>query len=414
MLGQNNQMKILFIHQNFPGQFRCLAKALADQKHEVRSLSLGGQSLPNISHAQYQIKRGNTPQIDPLIAEFETKIIRAKACTEKLIQLKKDGFEPDLVVAHPGWGESLFVKDVFEKTILINFIEFYYQKNSDTFFDKEFTNVSPEGLMRLRIKNVNNLLALEGMDYGLCPTKWQHSTIPVAYQSKVKVIFDGINTEIVKPNPEAKLSIKHRNGGTYTLSSEDEIVTFVNRNLEPYRGYHSFMRALPRLMKERPEAKILIVGGNSVSYGKEAPEGQTWKDIFLNEVKDQLDLDRLFFLGSIPYDAYLNLLQMSSAHVYLTYPFVLSWSCVEAMSAEALVIGSKTAPVEEFITHEKNGLLVDFFNYDELATTIIEVLKEPNKFMTLRKNARKTVVKNYDLNSISMPKQIEFLTSIIK
>jgi glycosyltransferase involved in cell wall biosynthesis len=327
--------------------------------------------------------------------------------------IKISGFIPDLVIAHPGWGESLFVKDIFPNTKLLSFIEFHYQSNADAFFDPEFSKANDDELMRLRVKNANNLLALDTTDAGLCPTAWQHSTIPQNYQDKVKVIFDGIDTDIVKPNNDAELTIKLPNDREIKLTKNDEVVTFISRNLEPYRGYHSFIRALPSIMKERTNAKIIIVGGNDASYGPKAPKGQTWQQIFLEEVKSEIDLDRVIFLGTLPYQIYLTLLQITSVHVYLTYPFVLSWSCAEAMSAGAVVVGSKTPPVEEFIKTDKNGLLVDFFNYKEISAAVCKVLSNPKKYATLGKNARKTIVESYDLKTICLPKQLEYIESLV-
>ncbi len=406
-------MKILFIHQNFPGQFLHLAKALVDKGHEVKAISSKSLNFPDIEVLTYTLERGNSSTVHPLAIEFETKVIRGDAVAKIMIKIKESGYTPDLVIAHPGWGESLFVKDIFPNTKLLSFIEFHYQSNADAFFDPEFSTWNEAELMRLRVKNANNLLALDATDAGLCPTRWQHSTIPQNQQDKVRVIFDGIDSEVVKPNPEAELTIKLPSDTEIKLSKKDEVVTFISRNLEPYRGYHSFMRAVPSIMKERPNAKIIIVGGNDASYGPKAPKGQTWQQIFLEEVKSEIDLDRVIFLGTLPYQIYLTLLQITTVHVYLTYPFVLSWSCAEAMSAGAVVVGSKTTPVEEFIKNGKNGLLVNFFNYKEISEAVCKVLGNPKNYATLGKNARKTIVENYDLKTICLPKQLEYIESVV-
>jgi glycosyltransferase involved in cell wall biosynthesis len=407
-------MKILFIHQNFPGQFIQISKALAKKGCQVKALAITGENIEGVELLNYQIIKKNTPQIHPLAIEFETKIIRAEACALAMLQLKKLGFVPDVIMAHPGWGESLFAKEIFPKTKLVHFVEFHYGKNTDSNFDPEFKSDELNTNIRLRTKNANNLLALDAMDFGISPTRWQASTIPETYQKKINVIFDGINTELVKPDPEASLKIKVSKDEELLLQAGDEIITYIGRNLEPYRGYHSFMRSLPQILKTRPNAKVIIVGSDGVSYGAPPPKGKTWKQIFLEEVKDKVDLNRIIFVGSLPYATYLKVLQISRVHVYLTYPFVMSWSCVEAMSAGCLIVGSKTPPVEEFITHNKNGLLVDFFNYKEIASTVCDALEHYQTFEKLRKNARQHIVDHYDLEKICLPKQIQLLESFFK
>ena len=406
-------MNILFIHQNFPAQFKWLAPFLVKKGHVVKALAITGQAIGSLKPINYPVKNKNTLCIHPLALEFETKVIRGEACGLAMFQLKKSGFYPDLIVAHPGWGESLFVKDIFPNSKLVNYIEFHYGKNSDGDFDPEFTNESLDDNFRLRVKNANNLLALDLMDAGISPTHWQLSSVPREMQKKIRVIFDGIDTDRVKPNPNASLKINLGKQSKFLeLSSTDEIITYVSRNLEPYRGYHSLMRSIPEILAERKNAKVLIVGGDAVSYGAKAPQGQTWKNIFLDEIKDKTDLSRVIFLGKIPYEYYLNLLQITKVHVYLTYPFVMSWSCIEAMSSGALVVGSNTAPVREFIQNGKNGVLVDFFNYREIASEVCKALEGGEIYDEMRLNARKTIVENFDLNTVCLPQQVEFLESL--
>lgn len=405
---------ILFIHQNFPGQFRHLAPALAQHGHKVHALAITGQTSLGVKLHSYRPTRGSSATIHPLASEFETKVIRAEACGQAMLQLKADGLMPDLVVAHPGWGEALFVKDVWKHTTLLSFLEFYYAASgTDVGFDQEFSKQGFFEDARLRVKNANNLLSLEISDYGLSPTNWQKMSHPKWAQEKIQVIFDGVDCEILKPNPTARLTLKRENGGSLSLTPKDEIVTFVNRNLEPYRGYHIFMRALPKILAARPNARVLIVGGEGVSYGAKAAEGRTWKQIFLDEVKSSIDLQRVHFLGNVPYSVFIQLLQLSSCHVYLTYPFVLSWSCIEALSTGCLVVGSDTGPVREVIEHEVNGLLVDFFDYEAIGDAVTRGLSDPAKYIDIRQNARESAKANFDLRSICLPKQLSLIESIL-
>jgi len=405
---------ILFIHQNFPGQFRHIAPALANHGHQVHALAITGQATPGVSLHSYRPSKGSSTSIHPLASEFETKVIRAEACGQAMLQLQANGLMPDLVIAHPGWGEALFVKDVWKQTSLLSFLEFYYATSgTDVGFDPEFSKQGFFEDARLRVKNANNLLSLEISDFGLSPTNWQKQSHPQWTQDRIQVIFDGVDCDILKPNPSVRLNLKRETGESFSLTSKDEIITFVNRNLEPYRGYHSFMRALPKILAARPNARVLIVGGDGVSYGAKAPEGKTWKQIFLDEVKSRIDLERVHFLGNVPYPIFTQLLQLSSCHVYLTYPFVLSWSCIEALSTGCLVIGSDTGPVREVIEHGVNGLLVDFFNYEAIADAVIRSLSDPASFIRMRQNARASAKDNYDLRSVCLPKQLALIESIL-
>lgn len=406
-------MQILFIHQNFPGQFKHLAPRLAQQGHDVRALAITGREITGVALTNYRVKRKNTAGIHPLAHEFETKVIRAESCALAMLTLKRQGFDPNVIMGHPGWGETLFCKEIFPNAKLLHYLEFHYGKDKgDSYFDPEFQQPNLVHDIRLRVKNANNFLALDAMDLGLTPTQWQWSALPSYLHDKVEIIFDGIDTEVVRPDPTCRLRIQPPSGADLTFAAGDEVMTFVCRNLEPYRGYHSLMRSLPMILKARPEAHVLIVGGDETSYGAQAPRGQTWKEIFLNEVKDAIDLDRVHFLGKVPYDTFLKIIQVSRCHLYLTYPFVLSWSCLEAMSAGTVVVGSKTPPVQEFIEHERNGLLVDFFDYHQIAETVIRVLTEPEQFTSMRSVARQTIIERCDLKTVCLPRQVTLVEQL--
>ena len=398
-------MNVLFVHQNFPGQFKHLAPALAKAGHQVKALAIDGAGLPDIETLRYRPARGSTANMHPWAADFETKVIRGEACAGAALQLKAAGFMPDVIVTNPGWGESLFLKDVWPLARMLALIEFFYAaRGLDCDFDPEFANTSLANDARVRTKNANMLLALAAMDHGVCPTAFQRGTVPAMFLDRLSVIFDGIDTNVVRPDANATLT-----AGNRMLRPGDEVITFVNRNLEPMRGYHKFMRALPEIMRARPNAVVVILGGDEVSYGAAPPKDKTWKQIYLDEVKAGIDLSRVIFLGRIPYADYLRVLQVSACHVYLTYPFVLGWSCIEAMSAGCLVVGSATPPVKEVIEHRENGLPVDFFDSAALAKTVIEVLAQPAAYAHLRTAARATAVARYDLATVCLPQQLQLI-----
>lgn len=398
-------MNFLFIHQNFPGQFKHLAPALAKAGHQVKALTINPRSLEGVTVHSYQPKRSSSQHIHPWVVEFETKVIRGEACAMAAMQLKAAGFKPDRVIINPGWGEGLFLKDVWPDVRMLALYEFYYSAHGQDFnFDPEFTHYDITNDAKLRCKNAHILMALQDLDTGWSPTSYQHSTLPSAYREHIKVVHDGIDTQYVKPDKSATLTWNNR-----VYCAGQEIITFVNRNLEPLRGYHIFMRALPEILRSRPNAVALIIGGNGVSYGSAAPAGKTWKQIFLDEVKAQLDLDRVVFMDKVPYEDYLKVLQISACHVYFTYPFVLGWSCIEAMSTGCLVVGSATPPVQEVIQDGKNGLLVDFFDIPTLSKIVVDCLANPGHYLQLRSAARQVAVDQYDLSTICLPQLLRLV-----
>jgi len=416
-----SSMKLLFLHQNFPWQFKHLAPALAAQGHRVVAMTLQkieAGEWQGVKLVPYTVGRGTSPTVHPWVADFETKVIRAEAAFRALQALKAQGFAPDAVIAHPGWGESLFVKEVWPQTKLGIYCEFFYHpQGADVGFDPEFPSADPEGeACRLRLKNLNNLLHFELADAAISPTHWQASTFPEPLRSKITVVHDGIDTEAISPNPNVSLTLTTQVGEQIRFTRHNEVVTFVNRNLEPYRGYHVFMRALPEILKRRPNARVLIVGGSEVSYGaRPDPEhygNRPWRQIFIDEVRPQIadaDWQRVHLLGNIAYPHFIALLQLSSVHVYLTYPFVLSWSLLEAMSAGCAIVASDTQPLREAIYHDDTGRLVNFFDIEGLANEICALLADPPARQRLGANARAFAQAHYDLKTVCLPKQIAWV-----
>lgn len=381
-------MKVLFIHQNFPGQFKHIAQHLAQQP-SVEVLAIGRDSargLPGVRLLRYKPHRPANAGTHPYARTFEDAVLHGQEVLRLLLDLKRKGYRPDVIVAHPGWGETLYAKEVFPDTKLIHFCEFYYHSHgADANFDPEFP-LSIDGAARIRSRNALHLLNLENCDQAITPTHWQHSLHPAAYRDKIQVIHEGIDTAALRSDPQATLQLPN---GT-VLRAGMPIVTYVARNLEPYRGFHSFMRALPQLLKQHPTCQVVIVGGDGVSYGSAPKDAPNWRSKLLAEqfsAEQPLDLNRVHFLGKVPYEDYKKVLQVSAAHIYLTYPFVLSWSLLEAMASGCLIVGSDTAPVREVIRDGHNGLLVDFFNPQEIAARILTALVQSGRFTGLRRAA---------------------------
>lgn len=408
-------MNILFIHQNFPGQFKFLAPELVRRGHAVTAMTMQKTQAgewQGVRLVPYSATRGTTPGVHPWVSDFETKVIRGEACFRAALRMKEQGYSPDVIIAHHGWGESLFLKEVWPEAKLGIYCEFYYHpEGADTGFDPEFPSKDVGDACRLRLKNLNNLLHFESADAGISPTRWQASTFPEPFQSRITVVHDGIDTVATAPNPGVSLTLN----GSLTLTRKDEVVTFVNRNLEPYRGYHIFMRALPEILKRRPNARVLIVGGDDVSYGARPENGRKWKEIFVEEMRPRIadaDWARVHFLGNIPYGHFIPLLQLSTVHVYLTYPFVLSWSLLEAMSVGCSIVASDTQPLREAVRHGDTGRLVDFFDAPGLAGEVCRLLDDLEERKRLGRNARRFAQETYDLASVCLPRQLAWVEGL--
>ena len=376
-----------------PGQFRHLAAALgAEGGHRVVFLTRrDDRELPGVERLVYATARGAHPHTHHYLQQCEDAILHGQAVARACLGLAATGFVPDLVIAHPGWGESLFVKDVWPSAPLVNYGEFFYRAHgADVNFDPGMP-LDIDSVCKLRARNAHLLLALDAADRVLCPTEWQKSLHPAAFHDRIRVIFDGVDTAVVRPDGRASLALP--NGRV--LTRDDEVVTYVARNLEPYRGFHTLVRALPRICALRPRAQVVIVGGDEAGYGPPPSPGTTWRQALLREV--EIDPARVHFLGVVPYGDYLRLLQISSVHVYLTVPFVLSWSAVEAMAAGCLIVGSRTPPVEEVIAPGENGLLVDFFSPEGLADTVVDALRQGRRLDPMRHAARERVLADYSV-----------------
>lgn len=393
-------MKLLFVHQTFPGQYPHIIRYLQEAGHEVVFIAQHrDQEIPGIRILQY-LPAPLTPPSHSFVLDLEGGVMNALAVARLCEGLKRDGFTPDIVVGHTGWGELLFVKDVWPAVPLLGYFEFFYRSSgSDMDFDAEFP-VTIEDIYRVRIRNATNLLSLNAADWGHTPTRWQRDQYPIEYHPRISIVHEGVDTGLVQPDPTARLWL----AGGLSLSQSDQVVTYSARRLEPYRGFHVFMRSLPKVLAECPDAHVIIVGADGVSYGRMPTDGTSWRQHMLAELGGRLDLSRVHFLGWLPYAQYLAVLQVSSAHIYLTYPFVLSWGLLEAMAAGCRIIASRTTPVEEVIDDSSgNGQLVDFFDTDGLAEHIIAALRNPAAGRQMRETARRYVVERYDLKSVCLP-----------
>lgn len=381
-------MRLLVVHQNFPGQFRQLVKAWSRRPGwDVRGI--GRDTAPGLpgfnALTRYKPAREGHAQQHPYLRKMEAATLHGQAAVRAMLGLKAQGFEPDAILAHPGWGETLYAKDVFPQARLVHLCEWYYAaEGADTGFDPEFPQ-SMDDRARIRTWNALHTLNLTQCDAAVAPTQWQRSRHPELFQTKITVCHEGIATDALGPDAAARVTTP----SGLTLASGDPVITYVSRNLEPYRGFHTFMRALEQMQRRHPACHALIVGGDEVSYGKPPRHAANWREQMLREVK--LDAARTHFLGRVPYAQYVKVLQVSAAHVYLTYPFVLSWSMLEAMACGTPIVASDTAPVREMISAGRNGRLVDFFDTAAIAQATLEALDAREASAALAAQARKDV-----------------------
>lgn len=398
-------MRILFLHSNFPAQFRHLVTTLAkDQKHQIVFGTMRKEgNIPDVHKVIYQPKREAHPQTHQYVRNLENAVLQGQAAYRMAQELRSQGFVPDVIYGHSGWGSTLFMKDIFPKAELLCYFEwFYHAHGSDADFDpSEPLDADTEA--RIRVKNAAILLDLYSCDRGLSPTQWQRQQFPIEFHSKLKVLHDGVDTNFFRPNLGIKLVLPECG---LDLSGVDEIVTYATRGMEPYRGFPQFMEAVALIQQRRPNCHIVVVGDDRVAYGKQLPNGKTYKQLMLEKLP--LDLSRLHFTGSLPYNQYLQVLQASSAHIYLTRPFVLSWSMLESLATGCLVIASNTAPVREVIEDGKNGLLVDFFSPEQIAERVDEVLNHRDRMAEIRQKARETIVQRYELSQL-LPQHLAWI-----
>lgn len=399
-------MNILFLHRNFPGQFKHIVKDLAkDSNNKVVFITNNiNIEIDNVETIVYDIKLGINNISNEQLSFYEEAFSHAQAAANVAIKLKNRGFVPDIIYGH-SWGETMFIKDVYPEVPFLCYFEWFYNSvGADfDFFDKNPTDEKKE---ELRCKNSNILVDLYSCDLGISPTNWQKSQFPKEFQSKIKVIHDGIDTDICRPGENAKFIIKDLN---LELGSVDEVITYATRGMEPYRGFPNFMKAVEILLKKRPKARFIIAGEDEVFYGMKLNDN-SYKRLMLQEF--DIDQSRVHFVGKLSFEDYINLLQISSVHVYLTVPFVLSWSLLEAMSVGCCVVASNTSPVVEVVKDNYNGMLFEFFNITQLVQKIEYALDNKEQTAKLRKNARKTIIDHYELSKLLI-KQIETLNKMI-
>jgi glycosyltransferase involved in cell wall biosynthesis len=385
---------VVFVHNNFPAQFRSLAEALVARG--VTCVAIAQQhaleAVPGVPWIRYGLPRGTTEGILPLAVRAEADLLRGSMALEAAKRMSSQGFVPDVVVGHTGWGETLLLKEAWPNARQVLYPEFYYAGHGlDIGFDTEFKPPTELGVLLGTAKNATGALALTQADAIVCPTPFQAATLPQVFQPLVRIIHEGVDLAAIRPAPAEPFVLDDGR----TIAPGTPVITHVNNNMEPLRGLHIFARALPRLLAEVPTAQVLVIGqATTRGYSGQAPEGRTWTDVCFDGL--EIDRSRVHFLGRVPHARMLAALRLSTAHVYYSYPFVLSWSLAEAMALGCYVIASDTAPLRDAIEDGVNGRLLPFFDPAALADALIAACREPGAAQPLRAAARRTAERLFD------------------
>jgi len=403
---------VLFVHNTFPGRFEFIAEALRARGDKLAAIAGFGQAgWPDLDFRRYAVSRSSTPGIFDIATRAEADLLRGRAAVEQARRLKAEGFEPDLIIGHPGWGETLFMREAFPRARQILQGEFYYRAHgADTHFDPEFDTVGDEIDLRIHAKNMGVTLACMDADAVVCPTPFQASLHPEILKPIIRVIHEGV--DLSRARPDLATGLKLSDG--QVLDRSTPVITFVNRRFEPMRGFHVMMRALPAFLRAVPEAQVLMIGADERGgYGPPAPDGKTWGAVYMAEQGANIDRSRVHFVGALDYEVMASAMSIGRAHVHFTYPFVLSWSLVDAMACEALILGSDTAPVRDAIENGVNGRLLDFFDVAGLARAMEEAVREPERFAPLRKAARVTALAHYDRKGRCLPAWLALIDEVL-
>lgn len=401
------------VHQNYPGQYREILTWLIEQGgHEIVFLTQK-ERVPERAGVRvicYRAHHKPTDTAYALTKYWEECCGNGLGAARAMEQLDAEGFIPDIILGHIGWGELTFVRQVWKDVPVIGYFEYFYLfEGGSVGFDPEFPATSDTRYI-LHARNAMNFANIETVTLGVAPTKWQHDTFPKSFHSKFYTCHDGIRTDRLLPNPDASIGLSRLKR---KITRDDEIVTYMARNLEPVRGFHQFMRALPKILDARPNARALIIGGYEASYGRKSDMEGGYRAQMEREVGKDVDWSRVHFLGRVPYDDFRKIICLSRCHIYLTVPFVLSWSLLEAMSMEAPIVASNTAPVREVLKDGKTGLMADFFSPDEIAEKAIQLLSDYKLGEKLGRAARAQVIKSFDFEKVCLPQHLKQINKLV-
>ncbi|HZZ42219.1 MAG TPA: glycosyltransferase [Tepidisphaeraceae bacterium] len=408
-------MHVLYVHPNFPAQFGHIANYLVKEKgwrctfiSETPPGTVGG-----IEKIQYKIAGGATIKTHFCARTFENSVWHCDAVFQAM--KARPDIHPDLIVGHSGFGSTLFLRELYPDVPVVNLFEYYYHPHgpeSDMDFRQDLGWATPEiKYLRSRCRNAMILLDLKNCNVGYCPTEFQRSRFPADDARNLKVVFDGVDRQIYHGfNGELRKPGTPRRIAGRDIPPNTRIVTYVSRGFESMRGFDIFMRVAKRIMQQYPDVLFFVVGADRIAYGGDADYigGKSFKDWVLS--REEFDLSRFVFTGLLPQPELARLLATTDLHIYLTVPFVLSWSMMDAMSCGAVVLGSATPPVKEMIREGQNGLLADFFDIENFARKAIDILKDPQAYRPLGNAAEEMIEQRYSLDRV-VPEMVKLYES---
>ncbi|MEM7269914.1 MAG: glycosyltransferase [Pseudomonadota bacterium] len=377
-------MKILFIHDNFPAQFGALGAYLSTKGWQVRfATAFEGVKPGDNRFLQYKKHREPTDGIHPYAFNFEKVVINGQAAARAMLTASEAGYRPDIVMAHSGWGASAFVRDIWPDVKFIPYLEWWYNYPAPDEVSMGTHEPDLHAQLMQRCRNAPFMIDMTGAAVNLCPTQYQASQFPPELREKLTIMHDGIDMKLHAP---ATAPVTEAAG--LKVGDMPEVITYFTRGMEPHRGFPQFMRALSILQAKRPGIHAIIGGKDRVAYGRQLPEGESWKQRMLKELEGKLDLSRIHFCGLQPRPEYVKVLQASQAHIYLTADFVLSWSMLDSMAIGCPLVVSDCAPVTEYMTEGETGLMVGLHDHEALAIRIEEALERPEDMKAMGLNAR--------------------------
>lgn len=394
-------MRILFVHKHFPGHYGHLVRALLARGDQVAFVAerIEGD-IPGIQPLAYTPHRGPAPSAHPYIQGIEGAVIAGQAAFRVMQALARSGFRPDVVCAHAGFGPGLYVKDIFPKAAVIGHFEWFYRAEAA---DADFLDGPPsdDDRLRIRTRNAEILVELSGVDAATTPTRFQQAQFPDFLQSRLQVLHEGIDTDFYVPGVDRP---------PVAAPEADAFVTYATRGMEPYRGFPQAMAAFAEVLRRRPRTHLLVAGTDAVTYGRSRADGRSYRDVAL-EQHPILGGERVHWLGHLDPLRYRALLRASAAHVYLTVPFVLSWSFLEAMACAAPIVGSATGPVQDVMSDTHEGVMVNFFDVAALADAICALVENPERGRTLGAAARLRVEETFALKRL-LPRHLDLLSKM--
>lgn len=424
-------LKLLFIHQNFPAQYFHIAlHYAADPANTVVAVGEAAnlrqrQALPGVIYLGYDLPpaaQASNAHTHHYVRRHEMNVRRGQAVARLLAQMREQGFDPDVICVHPDWGEALFIRLIWPQAPILAYAEHYDDPNGPLLdFDPAFP-ATPDMRCMALAANATRAISFADATHLQTPTRFQWQKLPPVFRAHASLLYDGINTRAFRPDPAAALVLAAQAtapargaGGEYDdafaaaplpawfpmrqtalkLTRAEPVVTFISRTLEPFMGWPAFARAIPLIQAQCPQAHFVIVGRTSDGYGPPPPNGANWRDLYLEEIRDRADLPRLHFLGTVTPEVICHVLALSRAHVYLVYPFSLSYSPVEAMSSAAPLVLSDTAPAREIADDGVEALFVDFHSPEAIAEAVLRLLRDPALAARLGQAARARALARY-------------------